>query len=466
MRRSRWARWLVALLAATLSLGCTQTVPTPVPAFVSATPTAAATLASSPTPPRSPTPTPTPTPEEPWIVGRVPLYHLPGQGIEPRAIAATEGRLYVANAQSANLSVIEGGQVVATIAAGAEPIALAADRAGRVYVLDGRESQLLVIEGAAVVQRWTIPPGSGSLAVVGDALWVGTGDGRLLALSPEGGSELGAISLSQNAPVLRIVPDLADARWAAAVTYGRIHRVDLNLGVETAVAEIGIWRALAYSHDGAHLYAGVYRAEADEHHLLKLTASDLALLDEYGRLAEAFERRGGYEREQRMAQVMAGLELDDLPRDPVAGMDPVIARAIAVKIAVVNQDRLEHGPRAYLNLGHTFAHAIEQVSGYAWKHGQAVAVGMVAAARLAERRGVARAGLAGRVEVATAALGLPVSLAGLEPADLWDAMGHDKKWRDGAAAFVLLEEVGRPVIARDVPRADVLAVLDGLREDA
>lgn len=158
--------------------------------------------------------------------------------------------------------------------------------------------------------------------------------------------------------------------------------------------------------------------------------------------------------------------LDDLPRDPVAGMDPVIARAIAVKIAVVNQDRLEHGPRAYLNLGHTFAHAIEQVSGYAWKHGQAVAVGMVAAARLAERRGVARAGLAGRVEVATAALGLPVSLAGLEPADLWDAMGHDKKWRDGAATFVLLEDIGRPVIARDVPRADVLAVLDGLREDA
>jgi len=158
--------------------------------------------------------------------------------------------------------------------------------------------------------------------------------------------------------------------------------------------------------------------------------------------------------------------LDDLPRDPVAGMDPVIARAIAVKIAVVNQDRLEHGPRAYLNLGHTFAHAIEQVSGYAWKHGQAVAVGMVAAARLAERRGVGRAGLAGRVEVATAALGLPVRLAGLEPADLWDAMGHDKKWRDGAATFVLLEDIGRPVIARDVPRADVLAVLDGLREDA
>ena len=158
--------------------------------------------------------------------------------------------------------------------------------------------------------------------------------------------------------------------------------------------------------------------------------------------------------------------LDDLPPDPTPRMEPVIARAIAVKVAIVNQDRLEHGPRAFLNLGHTFAHAIEQASGYAWKHGQAVAVGMVAAARLAERRGVARAGLAGRVEAATAALGLPVRFAGLDPADLWDAMGHDKKWRDGAAAFVLLEDAGRPVIARDVPRADVLAVLDGLREDA
>ena len=147
-------------------------------------------------------------------------------------------------------------------------------------------------------------------------------------------------------------------------------------------------------------------------------------------------------------------------------MDAVIARAIAVKIAIVNQDRLEHGPRAFLNLGHTFAHAIEQVSGYAWKHGQAVAVGMVAAARLAERRGVSRAGLAGRVEDATAALGLPVRFAGLDPASLWAAMGHDKKWRDGAAAFVLLEDIGKPVIVRDVPRADVLAVLDGLREDA
>jgi len=195
-------------------------------------------------------------------------------------MVAAKGRLYVANAQSANVSVIEDGQVVSTMAAGSEPTALAADRAGRVYVLDERESQLLVIEGTAVVQRWAVPPGSGSLAVVGETPWIGTGDGRLLALSPEGGRELRAIPLSQDAPVLQIVPDPTDARWAAAVTYGRIHRVDLDRGVESTVAEVGIWRALAYSRDGAHLYAGVYQAEADEHYLLKLAASDLAWLDE------------------------------------------------------------------------------------------------------------------------------------------------------------------------------------------
>lgn len=158
--------------------------------------------------------------------------------------------------------------------------------------------------------------------------------------------------------------------------------------------------------------------------------------------------------------------LDDLPRDPVAGMDPVIARAIAVKIAVVNQDRLEHGPRAYLNLGHTFAHAIEQVSGYAWKHGEAVAVGLVAAARLSVRRGLAAPDLPITVERAVAALGLPARYSGLEPAALWDAMRHDKKFRGGAAHFVLLRDVGAPLMAADVPRADVIAVLESLREGA
>lgn len=151
------------------------------------------------------------------------------------------------------------------------------------------------------------------------------------------------------------------------------------------------------------------------------------------------------------------------------GPEPIaeaIRRAVIVKRDIVAQDRLEQGARALLNLGHTFAHALEQVSGYAWKHGLAVAVGLVAAARLSERKGLCPAGLAARIEAAVAALGLPTRYADFAPADLWDAMRHDKKWQDGAARFVLLAAIGAPVIARDVTRAEVLAVLDSLREGA
>ena len=149
------------------------------------------------------------------------------------------------------------------------------------------------------------------------------------------------------------------------------------------------------------------------------------------------------------------------------GAEPVatlIARAADVKRRVVEEDRLERGVRAYLNLGHTFAHALEQRSRYAWKHGEAVAVGLVAAARLSERLGLCKTGLAAQVEALLGALGLPTRYRRFDPAELWDAMRHDKKWQGGAARFVLLEGVARPVIVPDAPRADVLAVLETLRE--
>jgi 3-dehydroquinate synthetase len=149
------------------------------------------------------------------------------------------------------------------------------------------------------------------------------------------------------------------------------------------------------------------------------------------------------------------------------GAEPVtelIARAVDVKRQIVEQDRLERGVRAYLNLGHTFAHALEQRSRYAWKHGEAVAVGLVAAARLSERLGLCQASLAAQIEALLGALGLPVRYRRFAPAELWEAMRHDKKWQGGAARFVLLERVGQPVTVPDVPRADVLAVLEALRE--
>lgn len=141
----------------------------------------------------------------------------------------------------------------------------------------------------------------------------------------------------------------------------------------------------------------------------------------------------------------------------------IIARTAQIKIALVNQDRTEQGARAFLNLGHTFAHAIEQVSGYAWKHGEAVAVGLVGAARLSERLKLAAPGLSAQIEQVLAGLELPTRYADLNPSALWAAMAHDKKWRGGAATFVLLEGVGRPRVEQNVAADDALAVLEGLR---
>ncbi|MEW6580108.1 MAG: 3-dehydroquinate synthase [Chloroflexota bacterium] len=173
-----------------------------------------------------------------------------------------------------------------------------------------------------------------------------------------------------------------------------------------------------------------------------------------------------------LAEVLkAGLIADPTLVDHLLARGPepveeIIRRAVHVKKIIVERDRLERGVRAYLNLGHTFAHAIEQVSGYAWKHGEAVAVGLVAAARLSVRRGLASPDLAETVERAVTALGLPIRYAGLEPTVLWDAMRHDKKWQSGTARFVLLREAGAPCMAADVPRADVIAALESLREGA
>ncbi len=142
----------------------------------------------------------------------------------------------------------------------------------------------------------------------------------------------------------------------------------------------------------------------------------------------------------------------------------IVTHAVRVKQQIVEQDRLEGGIRAYLNLGHTFAHALEQVSSYAWKHGEAVAVGLVAAARLSAQRGLCAADLPAAVEQVLARVGLPVRYREFDPRALWDAMRYDKKWRGGTPRFVLLRAPGEPVIDTNVSGDEVIDVLAALRE--
>jgi 3-dehydroquinate synthase len=126
-----------------------------------------------------------------------------------------------------------------------------------------------------------------------------------------------------------------------------------------------------------------------------------------------------------------------------AALDALLRRSIAIKAAVVMEDEREGGRRAVLNAGHTVAHAVEAASGYAVLHGEAVAIGMVAEARLGEALGVTAAGTAGALADLLEALALPTLLPGdLSRDAVIAAMQADKKNRGRDIRFALLKAVG------------------------
>ena len=140
-------------------------------------------------------------------------------------------------------------------------------------------------------------------------------------------------------------------------------------------------------------------------------------------------------------------------------LESLLARALRVKIGVVERDPFEQGERAYLNLGHTFGHAFEQVSGYNLPNGQGVALGLIAASELAAARGLCPPDLPARITALLARLELPARLTGFDPAAVLAAMSTDKKREAGRLRFVLPHAVGRVALHDDVSPADVLAVL-------
>jgi shikimate kinase/3-dehydroquinate synthase len=121
----------------------------------------------------------------------------------------------------------------------------------------------------------------------------------------------------------------------------------------------------------------------------------------------------------------------------------LVRRAMAVKIRVIEVDPFERGLRAALNLGHTVGHALELVSGFRLRHGEAVAIGMVAEARLAERLGLAGDGLSDQIAETLRGLNLPVEiLPDLPREDVLKAMRVDKKKSSGIVRFALPVTIG------------------------
>ncbi|MCE3002105.1 MAG: 3-dehydroquinate synthase [Xanthomonadaceae bacterium] len=147
-------------------------------------------------------------------------------------------------------------------------------------------------------------------------------------------------------------------------------------------------------------------------------------------------------------------------RDPDA-IAQAIESACRHKAAIVARDERETGERALLNLGHTFGHAIEAATAYQrFLHGEAVAIGMVLAAKLSARLGMAGEAPARALADLLARLGLPVELpADLDPEVLLGHMRLDKKNASGRLRLILWRGPGKAVIVDDVPEREVLAIL-------
>ena len=137
-------------------------------------------------------------------------------------------------------------------------------------------------------------------------------------------------------------------------------------------------------------------------------------------------------------------------------LSDVVRSCCQAKARIVAEDEREtagSGGRALLNLGHTFAHAIENMAGYGdYLHGEAVAVGLVAATQLSERLGSLDSGAVERVANLLERYDLPVSLRNpLKVDGLLAAMGRDKKVRGGKLRFVVMEQLGNAVTKAEVP---------------
>ncbi len=153
--------------------------------------------------------------------------------------------------------------------------------------------------------------------------------------------------------------------------------------------------------------------------------------------------------------------------DGKAALVDAIATSCAAKAAIVSRDELERGERALLNFGHTFGHALEQLTGYDGArlvHGEAVAIGMVLAMRLSVRLGLCPQDEQRRVEAHLAAAGLPTRVSEIAGFDadagaVLQAMYQDKKVERGALTFILAHRIGDCFIAKNVSADQVLAFL-------
>ena len=138
----------------------------------------------------------------------------------------------------------------------------------------------------------------------------------------------------------------------------------------------------------------------------------------------------------------------------------IIETSCAIKAGVVEKDERESHYRMILNFGHTLGHAIESLTDYSrFIHGEAVAMGMVCAAKLSHSMGKCSEEVPKRLETLLKKLGLPVEMPGLDSSAVIESLYHDKKTMDHKIRFILVKEIGSVEIVDHMPEAEILKVL-------
>jgi len=190
-----------------------------------------------------------------------------------------------------------------------------------------------------------------------------------------------------------------------------------------------------------------------------LTISDLTVL----RTLPEREFQSGMA-EVIKAGIIGDVELFEMIEVGSTEVQDIIRRSIKVKVDVVREDPYERGRRAALNLGHTIGHGIEAASQFLLRHGEAIGIGMIAEAKIAEWMGLAQPGLSERVETVIDRVGLPTRFANLETNAIVQLMRSDKKKQLGRLKFALPRAIGEVVIGVDVNDELVRKAIEAVRE--
>lgn len=274
--------------------------------------------------------------------------------------------------------------------------------------------------------------------------------------------EFGEMGLGRDGCVIGLGGGVAtDLAGFAAATYAR---GVVYVAVPTSL--LGMIDAAIGGKTGVDLRAGKNLAGAFHHPRLVAVDPDVldTLSDDELRTGLAEAVKHGAIADAEYFDFLAGSAPGILARS--AGvLDRLIRGSIRIKTGVVNRDAVEAGERAVLNFGHTIAHGLERATAYSIHHGQAVAIGLVAEARLGERIGVTEEGTADRVEATLAALELPTKVPiHVDTEAVLAAARSDKKAREGAVRYALITRIGEPDRwdggwTRPVPEAEAAAVL-------